>query len=243
MPTPDLVAHRGYPARYPENTLVGVAAAIDAGARFLEIDVQLSADGVPVVLHDPGLQRTAGRAGTALKMTWDELAAVDVGEADRLDAAFAGTSLPSLAQLVELVAAHADVHLFVEVKRESLRHHGRGTVMAPVLDALRPLGGRCTVISFDFDALRHARDRDGRSIGWILQRYDETARAQVAALAPELLFANRRLLPPPPDPLWHGDWDWAIYTVDDAPAARALAARGVRFVETDAVGELIAAMG
>ena len=58
-----LIAHRGYPAYYPENTLVGLEAALKAGADFLEFDVQLSADRVPLLLHDENLKRTTGFNG------------------------------------------------------------------------------------------------------------------------------------------------------------------------------------
>jgi len=51
-----LVAHRGWQRRYPENTLPAIKGALDAGARYIEVDVQLSADGVPVLFHDRTLQ-------------------------------------------------------------------------------------------------------------------------------------------------------------------------------------------
>ena len=63
MPTPEklspdqLVAHRGWQRRYPENTLLAVDKAIGAGARHVEIDVQFSGDGRAVVFHDPDLFR------------------------------------------------------------------------------------------------------------------------------------------------------------------------------------------
>ena len=50
--SPAIVAHRGYTGRYPENTLLSLAAAVSYGARFLEFDVQLTRDGVPVLCHD-----------------------------------------------------------------------------------------------------------------------------------------------------------------------------------------------
>ena len=55
---PRLVAHRGYALRYPENTLPSLRVAIEAGARYIEFDVQMTADGVPVLLHDADLWRT-----------------------------------------------------------------------------------------------------------------------------------------------------------------------------------------
>lgn len=64
-----LVAHRGYAARYPENTRESLAAAVSVGAEFVEFDIQLSADGVPVLLHDADLDRTAGRRGTVFDLS------------------------------------------------------------------------------------------------------------------------------------------------------------------------------
>ena len=58
-----LVAHRGNAREYPENTLPALQSALDLGARFLEIDVHMSADGVPVVIHDADLVRTTGVEG------------------------------------------------------------------------------------------------------------------------------------------------------------------------------------
>ena len=59
---PQLVAHRGYSLRYPENTLLAIEQAFIAGACYVECDVQLTQDGVPVLLHDNNLQRTTGQA-------------------------------------------------------------------------------------------------------------------------------------------------------------------------------------
>jgi glycerophosphoryl diester phosphodiesterase len=81
----------------------------------------------------------------------------------------------------------------------------------------------------------------GARIGWVLTSYDEAARAQAASLAPEFLFANLERLPPPPEPLWAGRWQWAIYEVRDLETARGCQVRGAEFVETMAVRSLIAA--
>lgn len=55
-----LVAHRGYSASYPENTMIAVRAAIAAGACCIEFDVQMCADGEFIVMHDDNLLRTCG---------------------------------------------------------------------------------------------------------------------------------------------------------------------------------------
>ena len=78
--TPLIIAHRGYSARAPENTLAAFEMAMADGADGVEFDVQLSKDGVPVVIHDFDLERVAGRAEKVAGLTAEELAAVNVGD-------------------------------------------------------------------------------------------------------------------------------------------------------------------
>ena len=66
-----LVAHRGASADYPENSLPALRAALQAGAGAVEFDVQMSADGVPYVIHDPVLMRTAGRLSAVVDLLND----------------------------------------------------------------------------------------------------------------------------------------------------------------------------
>ena len=62
-----LVAHRGLQSRFPENTLLALKKAIDSGAKYIELDVQFSADCLPIIYHDHDLQRVSGIKGNA----WD----------------------------------------------------------------------------------------------------------------------------------------------------------------------------
>ena len=64
---PQLVAHRGYSSQYPENTLLAIEQAFIAGACFVECDVQLTQDGVPVLLHDVTQSRTIIKFGISSK--------------------------------------------------------------------------------------------------------------------------------------------------------------------------------
>ena len=70
------IAHRGAPRRALENTLQSFEMAKDAGARVFELDVWLSCDGHPVVLHDPTLKRLARRHDKVSSMTLEQLQAV-----------------------------------------------------------------------------------------------------------------------------------------------------------------------
>ena len=75
---PTLVGHRGYPDRYPENTLISIQAAVEAGAPWFEFDVQLSSDLVPYLCHDDSLKRTAGIDRLIMDMSAKELQGLGV---------------------------------------------------------------------------------------------------------------------------------------------------------------------
>ncbi len=78
------IAHRGASAVAPENTLLAIRLAANMGADMVEMDVRLTADGVPVVIHDANLQRLAGRGINIAEMTADEVQAVQIRQGQRV---------------------------------------------------------------------------------------------------------------------------------------------------------------
>ncbi len=95
---PLVIAHRGAAHRCPENTAAAFEAAIRMGADGIECDVRLSADGVPVVVHDRTLERTAGSRGRVSGFTLDQLKRLDAGSGERI---------PTLAETLELCRGRA----------------------------------------------------------------------------------------------------------------------------------------
>jgi glycerophosphoryl diester phosphodiesterase len=236
-----LVAHRGYAARYPENTRESLVAAVRAGARFLEFDVQLSADGVPVLLHDDTLQRTAGRPGSVFELSAAELSRIEVNETARLGPAFSGVRIPLLRDVVADLMAWPGVTAFVELKPQSLTRFGIGYTLDRVLQTLAPVLDACVVISFSAPAVEEARRRAGCEVGWAIEHWSEESRETATQLAPAYLFCNYRKFPPPPAQLWPGPWRWVAYEVTALDVANALVGRGVDLLETMAIAELSAA--
>lgn len=105
FPHPLVLGHRGAPQRAPENSLRAFALAMEAGADGVELDVQRSADGVPVVIHDPTLERTGHGAGAVASLSWREISRLS-GD---------GEPIPSLEQAAAWAAA-AGAWLNVELK-------------------------------------------------------------------------------------------------------------------------------
>ena len=114
-----VIGHRGAAAHAPENTLPSFRLALEQGADALELDVHLTADGIPVVIHDPGTERTTGLPLTVALEPLDRLRALDAGARFTLDRghtrpwAGRGAGIPTLAEVLE---AFPDTPLLVEVK-------------------------------------------------------------------------------------------------------------------------------
>jgi len=238
VPIPELVAHRGYAQHYPENTLIGVQAAIDAGARYLEVDVQLSADRVPVLFHDRNLDRLCRVHGKIHEFTRDQLRDFHVSEFDRFGYKFAQTPLATLAELGAVLARYPQVSAFIEIKRAGIEHFGTTTVLDRVLHSLAPVTRQCVLISYNVPVLAEARQRGYHSVGAILEKWHHHRNPEVIAIRPDYLFCDASDLP------WTGrlGQDGArivVYEITDPQTALKLAARGVDFIETFAIGEML----
>jgi len=233
---PIIVAHRGYAACRPENTFAALDAAAAAGARWVEIDVQLSADGTPMVLHDPTLERVSGDSRAVFELTAAELAQLSVGEPGRFGTRYADARIPTLAGFAEWLSGQPTINAFIELKPESIERFGAATVVSACMAALGPATGRWAPISFDLDTLHLARDAGCLSLGWIVRGFDLAIAAKAHALPARWLFCNHERLPAGPLPA--GPWDWVLYEIGDLATGRAMLARGARWLETMAVTEL-----
>ncbi len=107
-----LVAHRGASDSAPENTLPAVEAALEAGVDAIEIDVQRTADGVVVLVHDDTWQRTAGLAASVREVSWERARTLDAG--GWFGGAFRGVPPPQLDDVLEVVRGRAK--LDIEIK-------------------------------------------------------------------------------------------------------------------------------
>jgi len=236
---PELIAHRGNAAEFPENTLEALASAVELGVRYVEFDVQLTADHVPVVFHDANLVRVAGRSECVHELDWRQLAGIPIGEPARFGSRFAHLRPTALAGLAEALPGWRDVTAFVEIKRSSLRRFGHEVVLDRVTAALRDVLDQCVWISFDLACVEALRRKTGARIGWVLERYDDVSLRDAQAAGPDFLFADVERMPPEMTGLWPGPWDWAIYEVQDLETARRCRRLGAQFVETMTVRKMV----
>jgi glycerophosphoryl diester phosphodiesterase len=160
-----LYAHRGLSGHYPENTLLSFHQALAAGIDGIELDVHMSSDGIPVVIHDRDVSRTTNGFGNVDDMSLASLQALDAG---------AGEHVPTLAEVLDLVGD--SVHLDVEIK-------GLGAERA-TLDTLGDYpSARWAISSYNWNVLRELRRLGSGAELWPLaERVDEGLFAVAAEL-------------------------------------------------------------
>jgi glycerophosphoryl diester phosphodiesterase len=148
--------HRGYSLHHPENTLPAFEAAKTWGATAVEIDVLLTADAEPVILHDLTLDRTTDGHGFAADLDLGRIRALDAGLP--FHQRFAGTRVPTLAEVLEW-AGREDMGIVLEIK-EAERPDLAVDRVAELL-AATGTGDRVIIISFDHVVLKRAVERHG----------------------------------------------------------------------------------
>lgn len=234
------VAHRGYQKRYPENTLLAVRKAIEAGALFVEVDVQLSRDQVPMVFHDDTLNRMSARKGKVSELTSVELSECPAHEPERFGEQYALEKIATLAALVAVIAAHPAVTFYIELKEEAVRHHGAEICLRQIAAVLQPVKTQCVLISFDLAALAKAAVWGFDRLGPVLRDW-ATRNEWIDSLQASVMFINKNRIPPAA-PI-AANCPVVVYEVDDTIEAQQLLQRGAAKIETFAVGEMIGDSG
>jgi glycerophosphoryl diester phosphodiesterase len=236
-----LVGYRGNSAEFPENTLPALRSAIAMGVRFIELDVHLSADGVPMVCDEHQLARVTGEDDADLDLSGAQMSALDVSQTNRFGDRFLGTLIPSLTTALRLLEGRPEITVFVVIGRASVARFGHDQVISQVVRALKPFRSRCVLLSKDLATLHVARTRAEYPVGWVVPTYDSHTRLKFEAFKPEYLFVDRDILPPKAR-LWRGPWRWAVSHVSDLDTALEMAERGADFVVTRNVRSLGEAM-
>lgn len=152
-PRTRIIGHRGAPWEAPENTLAAFRAAIVAGADGIELDVQATRDGVPVVIHDPTLERTTNGRGLVRDATAAELAALDAGA--WFQPPRPGECVPTLDAALALIAP-TGLELHIELKTAHVAYPG---LVPAVLQAVQAAGlsERVVLSSFNHHSLLEVR--------------------------------------------------------------------------------------
>ncbi len=220
-----VTAHRGSSARAPENTLSAIEAAIEDGADYAEIDVQETADGEIVLLHDKDLMRVAGVERHIWEITLGELRRLDAGSwfAPR----FAGERVPTLGEAIAV--ARDRIKLNIELK-----FNGHDELLAERVVRIledEDFVSQAAISSLELRGLRRVRALNPSILtGYMIYR----AEGDVARLDVDFLSFNRRLVDRNSVTAIHAAGkELHVWTVDDRQQMWALVDLGVDNITTN----------
>lgn len=235
----EVIAHRGYSARAPENTLAAMELAIAAGADALEFDLHAARDGTPHLFHDSTLGRTTNGRGAFRARTRERLADLDAGS--WFDSQFAGEPIPTLERALEQVGGRV-ARIYPEIKGyRELEDVDR------IAQLVRDAGLMTTTvfISMDWDALARVRDRfPSAGVGYIVdhvKRVDEGI-DRVDGDPNALLDFDARILlahKTVADRAVEASIELAAWTVNRVADAARLLELGVTRITTNEVADLV----
>jgi len=228
---PLIIGHRGACADAPENTLAAFALALEQNADGIELDVQLSADGVPVIMHDATVDRTCDGAGRVADMTLAELRQLTIDN---------DHPVPTLDDLFALLGRRTLYN--VELKALGLDDGGLAETVARCVVA-HDVADCVLVSSFSPFTVRSARRHFPAAVPVALLRERRSTRLfhsllRTAADHPDYTLVNEALLA------------WArrkglrvnVWTVNDVAEGRRLVRLGVHGVITNIPGVMRAAL-
>ena len=161
-----VAGHRGDRAEAPENTIPAFEAAFAGGLEFVETDVQLTADGFPVLMHDPTVDRTTDGTGAIEDLTLAQVQALDAGS--WYNQTFTGTRVPQLGEFLDLLAATPHKKALIELK-----DFWTGADIRGILDQIfvRGVQNRVVFASFHFGTIENLVD-EAAAIPRIIIRRD-----------------------------------------------------------------------
>lgn len=149
-----VAGHRGDMYNAPENSISSVRSAIDKGLDAVEVDVQMTSDGIVVLNHDITLRRVAGIPDQVIDLTYAELVQLEIGS--HFSDEFTGEKIPTLAQVLQLMEeVKGQVKLIVEIKPYAPSEEIAKKVVA--LIERYELEEDCYIQSFDYEVLQEVR--------------------------------------------------------------------------------------
>jgi len=239
---PPLIGHRGAARHAPENTLASIREAARQGARWVEVDVKLTADRIPILMHDDRLDRTTSGKGPVAARTLEEIRRLDAGR--WFHPGFTGERVPTLAETIALVLA-LDLGINLEIKPCPGRAEETAGVALTTARSLWPDGRPPPLVSsFDAACLDMARTVcPDWPLGYLIDRRPAQWRREVERLNAATIHVNARR-EDAASIRAYGETGRPVlaYTVNTAAAAKEVFGWGIAGVFTDTPQSLAAAI-
>lgn len=236
MSKPVFIAHRGYASAYPENTLIALDAAQQAGAKYVEVDVQLSADGIPVLYHDRDLQRLCQQTGAIHDYTFSQLENFNVSDSEKFADKYSDNKITALRTFVDYLTEHPQLNAFIELKRSMVEKFGEDTVLKTLLPLFEGMKEQISFISYNqtiLEKIHHSTDYATGIVvdDWVDYNKDSGWQSEWLFCSVEGLPEDNAELEIKPK--------IAIFEVANIGLAKHLLARGIRYLETFRIKEML----
>ena len=224
-----VTAHRGFSKVAPENTMPAFEAAVECGADYIELDVQLTSDGQLVVIHDDKLDRTTDGKGLVSRRTYDELQTLSAGSWFGKDGEFDDVKIPLFSDVLELVGD--DIMLNIEIKKSG----DPKKTAEKTVELIEEYGivNSCYVTSFSYPALKKVKQLNSKiKTAFIANLATATSYAQlpyIDAVSMNYLFVNQAVV----NSAHHHGKRIFVWTVDRQSEMQKMMALGVDNIITD----------
>jgi glycerophosphoryl diester phosphodiesterase len=152
---PSVIGHRGAAAYAPENTLESILTAVEMGVKWVELDVKLSKDMVPIIFHDDDLDRTTNGHGPVAAMNFNDIRDLEAGS--WFSDSFAGIKIPTLEEAIDVILEH-DLGVNLEIKPCPGREKDTAEAMLDVLARIWDEPDRLLISSFSHVSLEVSMD-------------------------------------------------------------------------------------
>ena len=223
---------------YPENSLLAFKKAAELGFKHIELDIQLSSDQVPIVIHDDSLKRTVGNDNLINQLSAEEITKYKlIFNKNQPNISTELTRIAALHQVIDLLNNFKNFNLYVEIKRESVDYFDVETVVERVLKAVSHAKFTVVIISFVTEAVEYVQNKYSYPVGWVLKEYDKEYKSIAESMQPEYIYCNVKKIMHPSN-LWKGPWRWALYDVKNPKKAKTLLEEGVDLIETGDIVKL-----
>ncbi|WGV98413.1 glycerophosphodiester phosphodiesterase family protein [Vibrio sp. YMD68] len=228
-----IVGHRGAAALAPENTLSGINVAADVGIQWVELDTQLTADGVPVIFHDEGLDRCTNGVGNVEEHTLEQLKKLDAGS--WFSSSFVNERIPTLEEALK-TCIERNVSMNLEIKI----HHERQVepLVKRVVDVIHSVNfpfHNLLISSFSKSALKECQRRipDVRR-GYITEETSTDYLQEIQALDLYSVHVDQNVLTQAmAQSILTLNYELNIWTLNDPTKAQTFTNMGVTNIITD----------
>lgn len=237
-----VIAHRGVSGLYPENTLRAFEEAIKVNAEMVELDVSISKDGIPVVVHDRTVDRTTDFEGDVQSFTLSELKDMEVGAWFAEE--FRGEPFPTLREALELMKGKIAVN--IEIKTEAVQDSWQNGIVDKTLQIVKELdmAGQVIYSSFDYRVMEHLEIIDSSIVKALLYEASQSGELSPSELVQKYRVdafncSYRQLSDAWIQDLQDHQIPYMVYTVNDEDLMKELIQKGVSGIFTDYPSRLI----